>query len=114
MGINPTSIGFWSGIVEATFMLTEGLFAPVWAIISDRYGRKPTMMTGLFIRGSTGILSGFSTSLGSLIFMRNLVGIGGGIGAVNRTIVGEICGTRHLVKGFSLFSPAILVGNALG
>lgn len=46
--------------------------------------------------------------------MRNLEGVGGGVGVVNRMILTEVCGRRHLIRGFSLFSPAIEVGVTIG
>jgi DHA1 family multidrug resistance protein-like MFS transporter len=36
------------GLLVATAALTEFLFGPIWGSISDRVGRKPILMIGLF------------------------------------------------------------------
>ncbi len=112
--MDPSRIGFWSGLVESSYMMTEGLFCPLWSYMADRYGRRVTMLIGLAIRGSTCIGYGFSRNLGGILLMRVMTGVGGGIGAVNRTILGEICGSRYVVKGFSMLTPAVHLGVGIG
>ena len=47
--------GFQLGILMASFSAMQFLFAPVWGRISDRIGRRPVIMIGLF--GSVVFLS---------------------------------------------------------
>ncbi len=95
-------------------MITEALCSPFWAVASDKYGRKSMVLVGLAILAMTGTGYGFCSTLSGVIFLRFLLGFGGAVGAQCRTILGESCGKEHMVKGYALFSPAIMIGAVAG
>ena len=57
--------GGWSalGILVATAALTEFLFGPIWGSISDRVGRKPILMIGMFGYALAMFAFGISTKI---------------------------------------------------
>jgi EmrB/QacA subfamily drug resistance transporter len=59
-------------LVFASLLLTAGS-------LGDRYGRRLVLGSGLFIFGIGSVLSAFSTSPGSLIAWRAIMGIGGAL-----------------------------------
>lgn len=60
------------GLLVATSALLEFLFAPLWGGVSDRIGRKPVLMIGLFGYGLSALLFGLATQLWMLFASRAL------------------------------------------
>jgi DHA1 family multidrug resistance protein-like MFS transporter len=63
------------GILVATAALTEFLFGPIWGSISDRVGRKPILMIGLFGFALSMFLFGIADQIWMLILFRAFSGI---------------------------------------
>ena len=63
------------GILVATAALTEFLFGPIWGSLSDRTGRKPILMIGMFGFALSMFLFGIANRIWMLIFFRALSGI---------------------------------------
>jgi DHA1 family multidrug resistance protein-like MFS transporter len=67
--------GVAMGMLMAIFSLMQFLFSPIWGSLSDRFGRKPILLLGVFGNAITMILLGISTSIPMLIAMRGLAGV---------------------------------------
>jgi MFS transporter, DHA1 family, multidrug resistance protein len=63
------------GLLVATAALTEFLFGPIWGSISDRVGRKPILMIGMFGYALSMFLFGLANQLWMLILFRALSGV---------------------------------------
>ncbi len=63
------------GLLVAIAALTELLFGPLWGSLSDRTGRKPILMIGLFGYALSLLLFGLSTRLWMLFAARALSGV---------------------------------------
>ncbi len=63
------------GILVATAALTEFLFGPIWGSLSDRVGRKPILMIGVFGFALAMFLFGIANQVWMLIVFRALSGI---------------------------------------
>lgn len=70
------------------FPLSEGV--PQWAKISDRIGRKPTILVGSMGAVFSALLFGFSTSLPMAIVARTFAGLLNPNLGVVQTFVGEL------------------------
>ncbi|MEM5774207.1 MAG: MFS transporter, partial [Anaerolineaceae bacterium] len=70
MGASATDLGLLTGMYAGL----QFLFAPIWGRVSDRWGRKPVMLLGLF--GFTLTFAGFglSTELWMLFVSRGISG----------------------------------------
>ncbi len=67
--------GVSMGILMAVFAFMQFLFSPLWGDLSDRYGRKPLLMLGVFGNGISMVLMGLSTELWMLFAARALAGV---------------------------------------
>ncbi len=67
--------GLAMGMLMAIFSLMQFLFSPIWGSLSDRFGRKPILLIGVFGNAVTMLLLGVSTNIPMLITMRGLAGI---------------------------------------
>jgi DHA1 family multidrug resistance protein-like MFS transporter len=63
------------GLLVASAALTEFLFGPIWGSISDRVGRKPILMIGMFGYALSMFLFGIANQIWLLILFRALSGV---------------------------------------
>lgn len=68
--------GFALGMITAVFSMSRGFLQPVVGNLSDRWGRKGFLMTGLFIYGLVGLLIPHATSVFHLVLIRIFQGVG--------------------------------------
>jgi EmrB/QacA subfamily drug resistance transporter len=105
--------------VFSGFLLTSTVTMPLWGRLSDLFGRRRTVLTGLtiFLLGSA--LSGLSTDMTQLIAFRMLQGLGAGsIMTIGMTIVADLYGLegRAKTQGYlsGVWGVASLVGPLVG
>ena len=84
------------GFVVTAYMLTTTITVPLAGKLSDMYGRRPLLITGVAVFTIGSLLSGVAPSIEWLIAARALQGIGGGIITSQAfTIVGELFSPRE-------------------
>jgi len=67
--------GVAMGALMAIFSAMQFLFSPMWGGLSDRFGRKPILMLGVFGNAISMLALGLSTELWMLFAARGLAGI---------------------------------------
>lgn len=72
---NLGASGWDMGLLTAISAMMQLFFAPVWGSLSDRVGRKPVLLVGVFGYGVTMLLFGMASSLWMLFLARALNGI---------------------------------------
>jgi MFS family permease len=81
---------FYAGIFVATFSCVEAFTGMFWGALSDRIGRKPVIIYGLFGTIVSLLFVGLAPNYWVALFGRALGGLlNGNIGVV-QTMVGEI------------------------
>jgi len=63
------------GVLMAIYGVLQFIFAPIWGSLSDRIGRKPVLMIGVFGNAIAQLLFGLSTQLWMLFAARALAGM---------------------------------------
>src|SRR5512139_1230252 len=63
------------GLLIALYAIMQFLFAPVWGSLSDRVGRKPVLLVGIFGSGLTVLMFGLADQLWMLFASRLLAGL---------------------------------------
>src|SRR4026208_1715347 len=109
--------------VATLYLLSSTVSVPIFASLSDRFGRKPFFMSGviLFVLasalcGAAGNLTFFPfDGMGQLIVCRGVQGIGAGIiTGVLFTIVGDIFSPQERGKYQGLFAAVFGVARVAG
>ena len=104
----------WSTI-GAAYLGASCAFVPLFARLSDQYGRRPLIVAAgvIFIVGSTACAA--APSIWVLIFARGISGIGGGgLGAMATVVVSDLVSQRQRGVYGGLTNLAFAAGTALG
>jgi MFS transporter, DHA1 family, multidrug resistance protein len=111
MGASPTELG----LLMAVYSLMQLLFAPIWGRISDRIGRKPVMMIGIFGLALSFFLMGLSTELWMLFAARV---VGGILSSANMptvmAYVADITTEEDRGKGMGIIGASVGLGFIFG
>jgi len=103
------------GLLVAIAALTEFLFGPVWGSISDRTGRKPILMIGLFGYGLSMLLFGLSTELWMLFASRALSGVLSSAAlSTAMAYIGDSTSDKERGGGMGLLGAAAGAGTIIG
>jgi len=105
--------------VVTIYLLASTVTVPIYGKLSDMYGRKPLLLTGvgLFLLGSA--LSGLSQNIEQLIVFRGIQGLGAGaLFPIALATIGDLYSAKERGRYQGLFGAvfglASLVGPALG
>jgi len=103
------------GLLVATAALTELLFGPLWGSISDRVGRKPILMIGMFGYGLSLLLFGLSTQLWMFFASRALSGVlSSAMLTTAMAYIGDSTGEKERGGGMGALGAAAGLGVILG
>lgn len=98
-----------------SYMLTSTIAIILFGKLSDIYGRKHVLITGIITFVITSVLCGFSTNMYELILFRGLQGIGGGILiSLPFIVVGEIFSPRERAKYMGILGSVFALADVLG
>ncbi|KAK8041515.1 Efflux pump [Apiospora phragmitis] len=113
-GVRDADVGFYSGLIESLFSLTQMLVMLFWGRVADRVGRKPVLVASLVgVCGATSIF-GMATSLWQMVLFRCLAGVFAGTIVTIRTMISEHSTPRTQARSFSFFAFAGNVGITVG
>ncbi|KAL2123092.1 hypothetical protein VTJ04DRAFT_3547 [Mycothermus thermophilus] len=113
-----TDMGFYSGLIESLFSLTQMVVMIWWGRAADRWGRKPVMLTSLVGMALTTCLFGTARTIQEMILFRCAAGIFSGSTVTIRTMIGELSTAKTQARAFSWFAFAgnlgIMIGPLIG
>ncbi|KAK8009682.1 hypothetical protein PG989_000615 [Apiospora arundinis] len=113
-GIRKVDVGFYSGLIESLFSLTQMLVMLVWGRAADRVGRKPVLVVSLVGVCCATSIFGMATSLWQMMLFRCLAGVFAGTIVTIRTMISEHSTPRTQARSFSFFAFAGNVGITVG
>ncbi|KAJ2716409.1 hypothetical protein H4R19_000668 [Coemansia spiralis] len=115
---SPTDVAFYAGVLFASYSVAQAITAMYWGPLSDRIGRRPTLLMGLAGDLATFVLFGLSRSFTWALVTRTLNGFFAGNAAVVKSIVSEISDdtNRPRMMGMVPFvwNFGVMGGAALG
>lgn len=111
---DPGKQAFWAGVVMASGGVTFALFAPVWGILADRYGRKAMVCRAMFGGTLAILLLSFSQNVTQLALGRVFQGVFSGTIAASITLVASATPRRHSGFALGMMQAAVFIGNAAG
>ncbi|KAL5383505.1 hypothetical protein DPSP01_005901 [Paraphaeosphaeria sporulosa] len=113
-GIPKDSVGFYSGLIESLFSLTQMFVMMFWGIAADRFGRKPVLALSLYGVAFCTALFGLSQSLWQMVLFRCLAGMFAGTVVTVRAMLTENSTKATQARVFSYFAFAGNIGIFVG
>eukprot|EP00026_Physarum_polycephalum_P006452 Phypoly_transcript_06495.p1 GENE.Phypoly_transcript_06495~~Phypoly_transcript_06495.p1 ORF type:complete len:526 (+),score=65.18 Phypoly_transcript_06495:182-1759(+) len=107
-------LGYYAGLLASSYFLAQLLSSLLWGIASDKFGRRPCLLAGLFFSMVTVVMFGFSSSLPWAIATRFLSGFLNGNVGITKTMLGEISTSATQARAFSYFGFTIGVSGIVG
>ena len=100
------------GVIVGGYALTQAIFQLPFGIMSDKIGRKPTLLIGLIIFLVGSIICAVSVDIYTLMFGRFLQGAGA-IGAVIPAMISDLVNEESRGKAMALMGGTIAISFAL-
>jgi len=101
-------------MLVAVYSLMQFVFAPWWGRISDRMGRRPILIVGLFGSAISYIAFGLAGSLAVLFGARILAGFMGANVGVAQAYVADVTDPADRARGMGLIGAAFGLGFIFG
>lgn len=112
--LNEKDVGFYSGLIESLFSLTQMLLMIIYGRAADRLGRKPVLVFSLTGVGFATALFGMSKTIWQMIVTRCLAGVFAGSVVTIRTMLSENTDKRTQARAFSWYMFTRNLGIFLG
>lgn len=107
-------VAFWVGLISSLQPICMAFSAPLWGILSDRYGRK-LMLTRAMVGGGVALaLAGLATSPQQLTVFRIMEGVLAGTVAAATTLVVVTTPREQTGYGLGLLQTGMFTGNSVG
>ena len=106
------STPFLVGVIVGGYALTQAIFQVPFGVMSDKIGRKPTLLVGLVIFLVGSIICAVSTDIYTLMAGRFLQGAGA-IGAVIPAMISDLVHEESRGKAMALMGGTIAISFAL-
>src|SRR5438552_8237041 len=103
MGASATIVG----ILIAAFSIAQLASAPLWGRFSDRYGRRPALLSGLLVSAVAYVIFAYASTLSLLLLSRVVQGLGGGTIGVVQAYVADASDPNNRARSLGWLSAAI-------
>jgi MFS transporter, DHA1 family, multidrug resistance protein len=111
---DPERAAFLAGVSGGMLGLGMGIFAPIWGVVGDRYGRKLNILRALVLGAVFLILSGYAQNGGQLVVSRFFVGATSGVVPTIMALVAAHTPREKLPMAGGATMSALLLGTAIG
>jgi predicted MFS family arabinose efflux permease len=106
------STPFLVGMVVGGYALTQAIFQVPFGTMSDKIGRKPTLLVGLLIFLVGSLICAYSTDIYTLMFGRFLQGAGA-IGSVITAMISDLVPEETRGKAMAIMGASIAISFAV-
>ncbi|TFK35576.1 major facilitator superfamily transporter [Crucibulum laeve] len=113
-GGDERKVGYYAGLIESLFFVTEALTVLQWSRVSDHIGRKPVILIGLIGSSISMLCFGLSRTFWALVVSRCLCGLLNGNIGVMKSVMGELTDSTNRAEGFSLMPVTWAAGATIG
>ncbi len=110
LGATPLVVG----LIISSYSAMQFVFAPVWGSLSDRHGRRPLLILGLFGSAVSYVVFGLAHSIGVLLFSRVIAGIMGANIPVAQAYIADTTTVEKRARGMGLIGAAFGLGFIFG
>jgi multidrug resistance protein len=109
-GAKPAMVG----VLISAFAFAQLVTSPFWGRLSDRYGRRPMILTGLVLSAVAYVLFGLAHGLVVLFVSRLVQGMGSGTTGVVQAYVSDSIAPEERAKALGWVTAATSLGVTIG
>ena len=110
LGASPFEVG----LIIASYSAMQFVFAPIWGALSDRFGRRPLLLVGLFGSAASYVVFGLASTLEVLLLSRVIAGIMGANIPVAQAYIADSTTLEGRARGMGLIGAAFGLGFIFG
>jgi multidrug resistance protein len=110
MGADATTVG----LLVAAFSFAQLVTAPVWGKLSDRYGRRPVLLSALLASAVGYLIFAYADSIALLFVSRLAQGAGGSMTGVTNAYVSDSVAPEDRAQALGWLSAATHLGVMIG
>lgn len=110
LGATPLEVG----LIIASYSGMQFVFSPIWGSLSDRYGRRPLLLVGLFGSAASYVVFGLARSLEVLLLSRVIAGVMGANIPVAQAYIADSTTAERRARGMGLIGAAFGLGFIFG
>ncbi|KAJ1735797.1 hypothetical protein LPJ61_000346 [Coemansia biformis] len=115
---SPNDVAFYAGVLFSSYSISQAITTMYWGPLSDRIGRRPTLLVGLVGDLATFVLFGLSKSFTWALVTRTMNGFFAGNAAVVKSVIAEISDDTNRPRMMAMvpfmWHVGIMGGAALG
>jgi MFS family permease len=108
----PNSTPFLAGLVVGGYALTQAVFQVPFGVLSDRIGRKKTLLFGLLIFITGSVICAMSDNIYMLMFGRFMQGAGA-IGSVVSAMIADLVKEEQRAHAMAIMGGTIAISFAV-
>lgn len=110
LGANAVGVG----LILTIYALAQFIFTPILGSLSDRYGRRPVIITSLVIEAIALALTALASTLPLLFVARFIGGVGSSNIGSAQAVVSDVTPPTGRARGMGLIGAAIGMGFVVG
>ncbi|KAI9595659.1 major facilitator superfamily domain-containing protein [Syncephalis fuscata] len=112
--MNETQIGYYYGYLLSAFSIAQFISVILWGYLSDRFGRRPLLLTGMLSATISALLLAFSQSYKWVFVLVVAKGLCTPSLGAARSAVGDISSGADQAKAFRLLFTMLVAGSTVG
>ncbi|MCV3270504.1 TCR/Tet family MFS transporter [Roseobacter sinensis] len=113
-GADLGTAALWGGVLSTTFAVMQFVFGPVIGGLSDRFGRRPVLLTSLVVMALDYLVMAVAGSILLLLLGRIVGGITAATQATANAYMADISDPEERAANFGLIGAAFGMGFVLG
>lgn len=113
-GVSKDKISLYSGLAYAGSTLMMALFAPIWGILADKYGRKKMLLRASLGMGLCLLVSVFLKTAESFIILRFIMGFFSGFNSACIALIAVSAPKDEVNYSLAKLSSSQITGSLLG
>ena len=105
---------FQVGLIAAIYPVMNFMFSPFWGTLSDRYGRRPIILTSVLVTAVAYIVFANAHAIIIIFISRMLSGIGSANISVAQAYIADVTSPSERAKSMGLIGAAFGLGFIFG
>lgn len=114
VGQDTATAAFWTGIFASTWGLMQFVVGPILGMVSDRFGRRPVILTSIFGLGIDFLFMAFAPTLWLLYLGRIINGATAASFSTANAYVADVTPPEGRARAFGMMGAAFGIGFTLG